>query len=138
MKKSPSDTEKVRLDKWLWAARFFKTRALAIAAIKQGKVLFENQKSNPSREVKLNAILTIEQGFDRKTIIVKSLQTKRQTAAIAHTLYEETAESIALREKNALLRQERKLLNSSAPRPSKRPEKSDRRKIKELRRKGEE
>ncbi|MBI2790674.1 MAG: heat-shock protein [Gammaproteobacteria bacterium] len=138
MKKSQPDTEKVRLDKWLWAARFFKTRALAIAAIKQGKVLFENQKTNPSREVKLNAILTIFQGFDQKTIAVKSLETKRQSAAIAQTLYEETPDSIALREKNARLKQETKLLTSSAPRPPKRPEKSDRRKIKELRRKGEE
>jgi ribosome-associated heat shock protein Hsp15 len=137
-KKSNIETEKIRLDKWLWAARFFKTRALAIKAIKQGKVLFDGQQPNPSREVRIGAALTVEQGEDKKTIIVKALEAKRQGAAVALTLYEETDHSIALREKNAEIRKERRLLNQSAPRSEKRPDKNERRKMRTLRRQGED
>lgn len=138
MKKTQSETDKIRLDKWLWAARFFKTRALALQAINQGKVIYDGQKPNPSREVKLNACLTIEQGDDQKTIVIKALESKRQSATIAQKLYEETKDSIAQRAKKALIKQNRKLMTTTAPRPPKRPEKNERRKLKALRRKAED
>jgi ribosome-associated heat shock protein Hsp15 len=137
-KKISTETEKIRLDKWLWAARFFKTRALAMNAIKQGKVLFNGQKPNPSREVRIGATLTVEQGEDKKTIVVKALEAKRQGPAVAQTFYEETDQSIALREKNTKIRKERRLLNQSAPRPEKRPDKNERRKMRALRRQDED
>ncbi len=129
---------KVRLDKWLWAARFFKTRELAIKAIKQGKVLYEGQKVNPGREVRIGATLIVSQGNVKKTIIIQALQTQRQSAPIAQALYEETKESVQLREETLMRNKERKWLNMSAPKPDKRPEKGARRKMRQLRRQQEQ
>lgn len=124
----------VRLDKWLWAARFFKTRSIALTSIKQGKVLYNGQKSKPSREVEIGAILKIQQGFIFKTVEVLTLSNQRGPANVAQKLYQETAESILDREKEMQKRQENRLLHASAPKPSGRPDKRARSAIKKLRR----
>lgn len=120
-----SDTNKVRIDKWLWAARFFKTRGLAKAAIEGGKVHIDGHKSKPSRILEVGNIMTVRQGFDEKTIEVVELSEHRQGASEAQLLYRETDQSIELREKKAA---ERKAFNSSLP-PSERPNKKQRRQI---------
>lgn len=93
-----SQTEKVRVDKWLWAARFFKTRSLAIEAIKGGKISHAGQRVKPSKEVQVGDQLSIRQGYTVKTVIVKGISDKRGPAPQAALLYEETAESVQKRE----------------------------------------
>ena len=88
---------KVRLDKWLWAARFYKTRALAKAAIDGGKVSVDGQKAKPSKEITTGNRVTARQGWDDKTVVVLALSEQRRSADIASQLYEETAESIQTR-----------------------------------------
>ena len=80
---------KVRLDKWLWAARFFKTRALARIAIEHGKVLYNNESVNPGKEIQLDATVNIHQGRFRKTVIITGLSTRRKNATEALGLFEE-------------------------------------------------
>lgn len=116
--------EGVRLDKWLWAARFFKTRALAREMIEGGKVHYNGQRAKPSKMVELNAVLVLRQGNDERTVIVKSINDQRRPASEAVLLYEETAESIDKREK---LAQARKLNALSMPHPDRRPDKKERR-----------
>jgi ribosome-associated heat shock protein Hsp15 len=117
--------DKVRIDKWLWAARFFKTRAIAKAAIDSGKVQIDGQKSKPSRLLEVGVVLTVRQGFDKKTIEVVGISEQRRGASEAQKLYIETAESIEHREKLAA---ERKAFNISTP-TSERPNKKQRRQI---------
>ena len=120
--------DKVRIDKWLWAARFFKTRGLAKAAIENGRVLVDDnkfQKTKPSRMLERGLTLKIRQGFDEKTIIVTELSDQRRGATEAQLLYRETQQSIEAREKIVA---ERKALNSSIPRTI-RPNKKQRRQI---------
>lgn len=118
--------DKVRIDKWLWAARFFKTRSLAKAAIEGGKVHIDGNKSKASRQLELGTVMTIRQGFDSKTVEVIGLSEQRRGAPEALLLYRETDESIALREKNAA---ERKAFNQSSPTSDGRPNKKQRRQI---------
>lgn len=89
---------KVRIDKWLWAARFFKTRSLAKAAINGGKIHCDGKKVKPSREVTLGLMLTIRQGFDDKIVEIIALSDQRRGAPEAAKLYTETPASIAARE----------------------------------------
>ena len=117
--------DKVRIDKWLWAARFFKTRAIAKAAIESGKVQIDGQKSKPSRLLEVGIVLTIRQGFDSKTIEVVDISEQRRSASEAQKLYIESTESIEQREKLAA---ERKAFNISTP-TSERPNKKQRRQI---------
>ena len=120
--------DKVRIDKWLWAARFFKTRGLAKAAIENGRVLIDDnklQKTKPSRMLERGLTLKIRQGFDDKTIVVTELSDQRRGATEAQLLYRETQQSIEAREKIVA---ERKALNSSIPRTI-RPNKKQRRQI---------
>lgn len=130
--------EKIRLDKWLWAARFYKTRSLAITAIKQGKVLYGGQKTRPSREVHIGATITVPQGYLTKTVIVQSLSDRRGPATAAQALYTQTAQSI---QENQEALAERKLKGAAyrtAPRPASRPNKHERKAIQKMRRfKGE-
>ena len=91
MKEKPSI--EVRLDKWLWAARFYKTRALAREMVEGGKVHYNGQRSKPGKIVELNATLTLRQGNDERTVIIKGITEQRRPASEAVTLYEETAES---------------------------------------------
>jgi ribosome-associated heat shock protein Hsp15 len=117
---------KVRLDKWLWAARFFKTRSLAKQAIDGGKVHCEGARSKSSREIEVGAVLDIRQGWDERTVIVRALSDKRGGAPEAALLYEETPASIEKREQAALQRQAQRATN---PFSAGRPTKQDRRKI---------
>lgn len=119
--------DKLRLDKWLWAARFFKTRSLAKAAIEGGKVHYHGQRIKVSKEVQVGDELRVRQGYDEKTILIKALNDKRRGAPEAQTLYEETAQSITAREFNA---QQRKHMNSLSP--TTKPNKKDRRKIQHI------
>ncbi len=82
-------TLKVRLDKWLWAARFFKTRALARSAIENGKVSYDGQKTIPSKEINIGATLLINQGKSKKIIIIRQLSTRRRSTEEANALFEE-------------------------------------------------
>ncbi|EPK7357478.1 ribosome-associated heat shock protein Hsp15 [Kluyvera intermedia] len=116
--------EGVRLDKWLWAARFYKTRAIAREMIEGGKVHYNGQRSKPSKVVELNAQLTLRQGNDERTVVIKAITEQRRPATEAVALYEETAESIEKREKVALAR---KLNALTMPHPDRRPDKKERR-----------
>jgi ribosome-associated heat shock protein Hsp15 len=116
--------QKVRLDKWLWAARFFKTRGLAKAAIEGGKVHFNGQRCKVSKIVEVNAELKIRQGIDEKTICVKAISEHRRGAPEAQLLYDETPESIAKRTSNAEMRKTGSLISD------RRPNKKERRDIK--------
>ena len=122
MKEKP--VEAVRLDKWLWAARIYKTRALAREMIEGGKVHYNGQRSKPGKVVELNATLLLRQGNDERTIVVKCITEQRRPASEAVALYEETAESIEKREKMALAR---KMNALTMPHPDRRPDKKERR-----------
>ena len=122
------ETDTVRADKWLWAARFFKTRSIAKTAIEGGKVHHDGERIKVSKEIRIGMELTIQQGFDRKTVVVKALSNLRGGAPAAQLLYEETEVSIARRE---LISTQRKLHNLA--RPEHRPSKKDRREISKFR-----
>jgi len=117
---------KVRLDKWLWAARFFKTRSLAKAAIESGKVHLDGQRVKVSKEITAGDILQIRQGWDEKVVLVKQLSEQRRGAPEAQLLYEETAASLAKREAQAFAR---KAAGGMIDRPAHRPTKKQRRQI---------
>jgi len=85
----------LRVDKWLWAARFYKTRQLAVKALKNGKINLERQTIKPSTSIKVGDCLRIKQGPYLTSIIIDGLKDKRGSASIAQTLYHETKESIA-------------------------------------------
>ncbi|UTW03184.1 ribosome-associated heat shock protein Hsp15 [Amphritea atlantica] len=115
----------VRLDKWLWAARFFKTRGAAKEAIEGGKVHYQGQRAKCSRNVEVGAKLVIRQGFDEKTVIVMAISDQRRGAPEARLLYQETEESIKSREEGAAVR---KIMRGNVA-PDHRPNKKQRRKI---------
>ena len=117
-------TNKIRLDKWLWAARFFKTRALAKGAIEGGKVHYEGQRCKVSKTVDVGAKLTIRQGFDEKIVVIKALSEQRRGAPEARLLYEETPESIKARMDKA---EYRKVVKASQAAPDHKPNKKARR-----------
>ncbi|MBQ4488517.1 MAG: ribosome-associated heat shock protein Hsp15 [Ruminobacter sp.] len=121
-----TDTVGIRLDKWLWAARFYKTRSLAKDMIEGGKVHYNGYRTKPGKTVEIGANIELWQGFNKIEIVVKGLSEQRQKASIAQTLYEETPESVARREKQAL---EHKLQIMFAPHPEQRPDKKQRRKL---------
>lgn len=121
--------EEVRLDKWLWAARFFKTRALAKDAIDGGKVHLNGHRVKASKTVRIGHQLEITRGFDVFVVDVIALAEKRGPAKIAQTLYQETPESLKKREEASL---QRKALAGSDPSPKQRPTKKQRRQIKML------
>jgi ribosome-associated heat shock protein Hsp15 len=120
---------KVRIDKWLWAARFFKTRTLAKTAIEGGKVQLEGQRVKVSREISPGDTLRIRQGWDEREIVVKATSEQRRSAPIAQTLYEETEESTLRRARAA---EARKAAGSLA-RPSQKPGKHERKALERLR-----
>ena len=117
---------KLRLDKWLWAARFFKTRSLAKAAIEGGKVQLAGQRVKVSREITAGDLLQIRQGWDQREVMVKALSAQRRGATEAQLLYEETAASIAKRETESAAR---KASGGMIDHPAKRPNKKQRRQI---------
>jgi ribosome-associated heat shock protein Hsp15 len=95
---------KVRIDKWLWAARFFKTRNLAKQAIEGGKVHCDGHRVKASKEITVGIHLTIRQGLDEKTVLVTALSEQRRGAPEAALLYQETEESRIEREEQAAQR----------------------------------
>ena len=129
MTDSEHGNSKVRIDKWLWAARFFKTRSLAKTAIEGGKVLLAGQKVKVSREVAPGDMLRIRQGWDEREVKVIATSEQRRSAPIAQTLYEETEASI---ERRARAAEARKAAGTLA-RPSQRPGKHQRKALERLR-----
>jgi ribosome-associated heat shock protein Hsp15 len=120
------ELERVRIDKWLWAARFFKTRNLAKQAIEGGKVQIDGQRVKASKELTLNTRLTISQGFDQKEVVITALSEQRRGAPEAALLYTETEESQLKREKLAL---ERKAAGIKPGASDGKPNKKQRRQI---------
>uniref|UniRef100_A0A486XMI5 Heat shock protein 15 n=1 Tax=Rheinheimera sp. BAL341 TaxID=1708203 RepID=A0A486XMI5_9GAMM len=121
-----SDSQTLRLDKWLWACRFYKTRALAKEMIEGGKVHYNGQRCKASKTVETGAMVKLAQGTDEKVVRVVALSDKRLAAPLALQLYEETAESIEQRAKRAELRKTNSLF---APHPETKPDKKERRKL---------
>lgn len=116
----------VRIDKWLWATRFFKTRPLALAAIKNGRVSVNGQRPKPSREIDCGDDLTIERAGEIFEIKVLRLIEKRVGAKLAADCYVETDDSIAAR---AVARETRSIQRNSMIPPQGRPERRDRARI---------
>ncbi|MGI9289825.1 MAG: RNA-binding S4 domain-containing protein [Gammaproteobacteria bacterium] len=125
-------SEKVRLDKWLWAARFFKTRGQAKQAIEGGKVHCDGQRVKVAKEITTGVLLTIRQGFDKKDIKVIALSEQRRGAAEAAQLYEETPQSLAAREARAA---ERKAGRAGFTPSDRKPDKRERRQLERLKNK---
>ena len=124
MSSSDSDDSGARLDSWLWAARFYKTRSLAREMIDGGKVHYNGQRSKPSKIVEIGAMLKLRQGNDEKEVQILALSDKRGNATQAQSLYQETEVSIEKRQQTALARQANAL---SMPNPERRPNKKERR-----------
>ena len=116
----------VRIDKWLWAARFFKTRALARAAVQGGKVQLNGARTKPGRVLNAGDEIRVHRGEDIMTVNVRALSDRRGPAPVAQTLYEETPDSRALREARAQQRAEERVARANRDR---RPDKRQRRQI---------
>ncbi len=117
---------KVRLDKWLWAARFFKTRALAGEAVTGGKVHLGGHRIKPSRSVKTDDCYEIQRGYERFEVVVTAISDRRGSAVQAQSLYRETEASVIRRADEA---DKRKLAALARPRSEGRPDKKQRRQI---------
>lgn len=122
------EDDKVRLDKWLWAARFYKTRALAKAAIESGKVHCRGERCKPGKEPRVGDSFVLRMGFDEKTVVVKALSAVRRGAPEAQLLYEESEDSIRRREQAAELRK----AGATGVTTDGRPNKKQRRQIHQL------
>lgn len=120
---------KVRVDKWLWAARFFKTRVLAGEAVSGGKVHLAGHRIKPSRSVKIDDCFEIQRGYERFEIIVTGLSEHRGSATKAQALYRETGASVERRAHEA---EKRKLAMMQRPHSETRPDKKQRRKIRQF------
>jgi ribosome-associated heat shock protein Hsp15 len=129
-----ADREAVRLDKWLWAARFFKTRQLAIEAINGGKVHLNGQRTKPGKNVHPGVRLTIHKGSLEWELVIKAVSTQRRPASEATLLYEETEASRLRRQESVRERRER---GGDARGESRKPDKRDRRMIHRFTRTGD-
>lgn len=123
---SSEDSAGVRLDKWLWAARFYKTRSIAREMIQGGKIRYNEQRTKPSKVVEVGAKITLLQGQEEKTVIIEQVSAHRRGAPEAQLLYSETDGSIKQREKNA---EDRKNNAFFSPHPERKPDKKQRRQI---------
>ena len=121
--------ERLRIDKWLWAARFFKTRSIAKTAIEGGKVHIDGHRVKVAREIGVGDIVMVKQGWDEKEIEVMALSDRRGPASEAQQLYAETERSLARRAKEA---EARKAAGAMA-RPAQRPGKHERKALERLR-----
>lgn len=124
----------VRIDKWLWAARFFKTRALATNAIKNGKIRCAGSRVKPSRMINPGDSLEIERGFERYEVVVMGLSDQRGPASAAQTLYQETEESQQKRKAEV---EKRRMAALQRPVSTSRPDKKQRRQIMRFNRQGD-
>jgi len=123
----------VRIDKWLWSTRFYKTRSLAKKHVESGKVKLDGQKIKPSRTLNITDKLEIRKGELKWCVQVLKLIDKRVSAKLAVNCYEETTESIKAR-KDVLT--ENKMIYQSAPRPAKHPDKKSRRELIKIKKSG--
>lgn len=126
--------ETMRIDKWLWCARFYKTRSLAVQEIDKGRVHVNGAAVKPAREVHVGDTVALRQGVVARTVVVRALSALRSPAPVAQELYEETAESLLARSQSA---EQRRL----APEPAQalqhgRPTKRDRRTLDDARQRG--
>ncbi|MEW6998833.1 ribosome-associated heat shock protein Hsp15 [Colwelliaceae bacterium BS250] len=121
--------DSVRLDKWLWTARFYKTRAIAKQMIDGGKVFYNGQRTKASKTITVGDKVRIRLGFDEKEVIILICADRRRDATFAQTLYQETAESIKIRENTALARKQGILLS---PASDTKPDKKQRRQIRQF------
>jgi ribosome-associated heat shock protein Hsp15 len=121
---------RVRIDKWLWAARFFKTRSLASEAVQGGRVQVEGTRVKPARDVRIGEVVAVTVGEVTTTVVVRGLSDRRGPAPQAALLYEETAESRLARERG---REERRLAPTPGADLTGRPAKRDRRRIEAMR-----
>ncbi|WP_122036492.1 ribosome-associated heat shock protein Hsp15 [Aliivibrio sp. EL58] len=127
MSSKSNTNDGIRLDKWLWAARFYKTRSIARNMVDGGKVHYNGQRAKPSKLVDVGAEVKLRQGNNEEIVVViEILSDQRRGAPVAQTLYKETESSIKHREENAKLR---KLNSLGSPHPDKRPDKKQRRDI---------
>jgi ribosome-associated heat shock protein Hsp15 len=126
-------TDGVRLDKWLWAARLFKTRAIAKQAVESGKVHVEGQRLKPGREMSVGMLLTVRVGWDERILLVTGLSEQRRGAPEAALLYRETEESVARRQQVG----EQRRLHALLEQPMTKPDKKDRRLRQALRQRSE-
>ncbi|HQR21194.1 MAG TPA: S4 domain-containing protein [Burkholderiaceae bacterium] len=124
-----SEQDIVRIDKWLWAARFFKTRSLAAEAVERGHVLIDGQRVKPARSVRLDEPISVQRGDDRIELRVRGLSEVRGPAAVAQRLYEETSDS---RERRMRRAEARRLAPEPAIALKGRPSKRDRRELTRL------
>lgn len=125
-----TDKSQVRLDKWLWAARFYKTRSLAKEAIEGGKVHYNEQRCKPGRTVETGATVKLRLGWQEKVVVIDDISDKRRGAPEAQTLYHETEDSIRRREDLAW---QRKTMQAAQLPPARRPTKKDRRDLQKFR-----
>jgi ribosome-associated heat shock protein Hsp15 len=123
--------EPVRIDKWLWAARFYKTRSAATDAVLGGRVHLNGARVKPSKDVRLDDTIELTIGATRWTVLVTGLSERRGPASVAATLYAETAESLEARERQAIERRTARPLGADL---GARPTKLDRRRLEALRR----
>lgn len=126
---SPAENTSTRLDKWLWAARFYKTRAIAKQMIDGGKVFYNGQRTKSGKTVNLGDKILLRQSYEEREVTVMALADKRRDALFAQTLYQETKKSIDSREKNALARKQGVLLS---PASDTKPDKKQRRKLRQF------
>ena len=122
-----------RIDKWLWAARFYRTRNKAKEAIDGGKVHINGTRSKPSKELNIGDMLELTQGWDEKTVVIKALTDMRRSAQIAQELYAETTESLAKRER---ITEQRKAAGNQIPSAG-RPSKKNRRLIRQFKKRND-
>ena len=128
--KRDSDQARLRVDRWLWAARFFKTRSLAKTAIENGKIELNGTRIKASKEIAHGDLLSVRRGDTVQIVTVLALTDKRGSATIAQSLYEETEQSKLER---AILTEKKKIIRAGYSSPKSKPSKKDRRKIAELR-----
>ena len=133
MTQHPGDSSGVRLDQWLHAARFFKTRGLASVAVKAHRVLVNEARVKPARPLRVGDRVSVVRGHERMEVDVLQLSTRRGPASVARTLYAETEDSAAAR---ARLAEDRRLKIASSPQPPKRPDKRSRRHLIRFQRRG--
>ena len=123
--------EATRVDRWLWAARFYKTRSLASEAVTGGRVHLNGARVKPAKEIHVGDTVELTFASLRRTVVVTGIADRRGSAAVAATLYEETPESLAAREQHALERRAARPLGADL---GARPTKLDRRRLDALRR----
>ena len=118
--------DSMRIDKWLWCARFFKTRSIAAEEISKGRVMVNGQTAKASREVRPGDTVVLRQGPVQRTVTVRALSAQRGPAPVAQLLYEETEESLKKRAQNS---EARRFNSQFAPSPERRPDKQERRQL---------